>query len=84
MEAIYAEDWQTSLGDYHIDRDKRKGIAQQARVPPARKDNKPEHFTRQGDEDGEDAVAAMTRLGEKSVTTIFLQRTAYDLVLPAF
>lgn len=82
LEAIYAEDWQTSLGDYHIDLKTRKGIAQKVRVPPATKDNKPEHFTRQGDEDGEDAVAAMTRLGKKSVTTIFLQQTAQGLVFP--
>ena len=81
LEAIYAEDWQTSLREYHLDREKRKNTAQQAQVPPARENNKPEHFT-QGDEDGEDAVAAMTRLGEKSVTTIFLQQTDNGLVLP--
>lgn len=82
LEAIHAEDWQTSLGDYHIDREKRKSIAQQAQVPPARENNKLDQFTRQGDEDDEDTVAAMTRLGEKSVTTIFLQQTAHGLVLP--
>jgi CRISPR-associated endonuclease/helicase Cas3 len=44
-------------------------------LPPAHNDAKPEHFTRQGEADDDNTIAAMTRLGEPSVTTIFLTPT---------
>jgi len=52
------------------------------KLPPARGDNNPEQFTRQGEEDDESTIAAVTRLGQESVTTIFLQRTEEGLCFP--
>jgi CRISPR-associated endonuclease/helicase Cas3 len=68
-------DWEKSLADYRQDRDVEKALAEKVYLPPARKDAKPEHFTRQGEEDDEAAMFAMTRLGEVSVSTIFISQT---------
>ncbi|WP_310429724.1 CRISPR-associated helicase Cas3' [Chamaesiphon sp. VAR_48_metabat_135_sub] len=75
LTSIEQTDWQTSLTDYLQDCQEQKTLAQRVYLPPARQDAKPEHFTRQGEEDDESAIAAMTRLGETSVTTIFISQT---------
>ena len=75
LTAIEQTDWQESLTDYRQDCQEQKTLAQNVYLPPARQDAKPEHFTRQGEEDDENAIAAMTRLGEPSVTTIFVSQS---------
>jgi CRISPR-associated endonuclease/helicase Cas3 len=75
LTAIEQTDWQESLTDYRQDCQEQKTLAQSVYLPPARQDAKPEHFTRQGEEDDDNAIAAMTRLGEPSITTIFISQT---------
>ena len=83
LEPVYQEDWQASLADYRAEtEDSHRAKANKVKLPPAREENHPEHFTRQGEEDDESTIAAVTRLGEESVTTIFLQQTAEGLRLP--
>jgi CRISPR-associated endonuclease/helicase Cas3 len=72
---IERADWEKSLAKYYEDCAKKKTLAQEIQLPPAQKDAKPEHFTRQGEEDDETAIAAMTRLGDASITTIFISQT---------
>jgi CRISPR-associated endonuclease/helicase Cas3 len=72
---IERADWKNSLAKYYEDCVKKKTLAQEVQLPPAQKDAKPEHFTRQGEEDDETAIAAMTRLGDASVSTIFISQT---------
>lgn len=81
--AIHIRDWHSSLAEYNDDRKVYERLAQEVRLPPARESNKPDQFTRQGDEDDDNTIAAVTRLGEKSITTIFLQQTSSGLVLPS-
>jgi CRISPR-associated endonuclease/helicase Cas3 len=83
LEAVDAEDWQTSFADYQND-DSRDGTKADAVKLPSgsEKDLKPSDYTRQGEDDSESQIAAVTRLGEKSVTTIFIERTKRGLVLP--
>ena len=75
LTTIEQTDWQKSLTDYRQGCQEQKTLAQKVYLPPARSDAKPEHFTRQGEEDDDNAIAAMTRLGEPSVTTIFISQT---------
>lgn len=75
LTSIEQTDWQKSLTDYLQGCQEQKTLAQKVQLPPARQDAKPEHFTRQGEEDDENAIAAMTRWGETSVTTIFISQT---------
>ncbi|MEM6253164.1 MAG: CRISPR-associated helicase Cas3' [Cyanobacteria bacterium P01_D01_bin.156] len=83
LEPQYQEDWQTSLADYRADtEDSYRAKANRVKLPPPRADNSPDQFTRQGDEDDEATIAAVTRLGEPSITTIFLKRTDQGLCLP--
>jgi CRISPR-associated endonuclease/helicase Cas3 len=72
---IERADWDKSLAKYYKDCAKKKTLAQEIQLPPAQKDAKPEHFTRQGEEDDETAIAAMTRLGDASISTIFISQT---------
>jgi CRISPR-associated endonuclease/helicase Cas3 len=72
---IERADWQESLTEYRQDCHLQKTLAETVYLPPARKDAKPEHFTRQGEEDDDNAIAAMTRLGDPSITTIFISQT---------
>jgi CRISPR-associated endonuclease/helicase Cas3 len=71
---IEQTDWQESLTDYRQACQEQKTLAQSVYLPPAGQDAKPEHFTRQGEEDDDNAIAAMTRLGEPSITTIFISQ----------
>jgi len=82
LEAVHQDDWQTSLEKYEKDDSQDQAKADQVKLPSARKEHKPCEFTRQGEEDDENAIAAVTRLGEKSVTVVFVQRTAEGLILP--
>ncbi len=68
------EDWQNSLAEYYQDCAERKTLAQIVQLPPAAQPAKPEHFTRQGEEDDESTIAVVTRLGETAVTTIFIRQ----------
>jgi CRISPR-associated endonuclease/helicase Cas3 len=74
LTSIEKTDWQKSLTDYLQGCQEQKTLAQKVQLPPARQDAKPEHFTSQREEDDENAIAAMTRLGEPSVTTIFISQ----------
>lgn len=83
LEPQHQEDWQVSLADYRAEtEDSHQVKANQVKLPPARGDNSPDQFTRQGEEDDESTIAAVTRLGEESITTIFLQRTDQGLFFP--
>jgi len=83
LEPQHDEDWQASRETYKFEEEERKkAIANQVKLPPPSSKADPDEFTRQGEEDDESAIAAVTRLGEPSITTIFLQRTEGGLVLP--
>lgn len=83
LEPEYQEDWQTSLADYRAEtQNSYRAKANKIKLPPTRVDNSPDQFTRQGEEDDESTIAAVTRLGEPSFTTIFLKRTEQGLCFP--
>jgi CRISPR-associated endonuclease/helicase Cas3 len=52
------------------------------KLPPAIPESYPEDFTRDGTKDDDNIVAKVTRLGDPTVTTIFLQQTDKGLVFP--
>lgn len=83
LEPVHQQDWESSRDDY-LSGETYKKIAQAnaIKLPPTKGDNKPCEFTRQGEEDDDNTIAAATRLGEKSVTVIFVQKTANSLILP--
>ncbi len=82
LEMVHQDDWQTSLAEYQKDESQDKGKADQVKLPCARGEHKPYEFTYRGDNDDDNAIAAVTRLGEKSVTVIFVQQTPAGLILP--
>jgi CRISPR-associated endonuclease/helicase Cas3 len=83
LEPIHAEDWQISLEKYKTEEgEAKKTRANEVKIPPPHADVKPDQFTYLKKEDDESAIAAATRLGERSVATIFLQRTETGLVFP--
>ncbi len=82
LETVHAEDWKQSLEDYCLDCDKRKTCAEKVQLPPARVANEPYQFTYQGEEDSEQAIARVTRLGRPSITTIFLKQMGSKHVFP--
>jgi CRISPR-associated endonuclease/helicase Cas3 len=75
LTSVERTDWETSLTQYDSDLDLERNQAQSVYLPPAQQDAKPEHFTRNGEEDDEAAMLAMTRLGEVSVLTIFISQS---------
>jgi CRISPR-associated endonuclease/helicase Cas3 len=75
LTALERTDWETSLTQYDSEREAERTQAQHVYLPPAQHDAKPEHFTRHGEEDDEAAMFATTRLGEVSVSTIFISQT---------
>ncbi len=83
LEPVHQQDWETSKADY-LAGETHKKIAQAnaIKLPPAREDTKPCDFTRQGEEDDDNTIAAVTRLGERSVTVIFVQQSGSRLMLP--
>ncbi|MGB3615324.1 MAG: CRISPR-associated helicase Cas3', partial [Elainellaceae cyanobacterium] len=83
LEPQHQEDWQASLeDDYRPAMQELRGRANGVKLPPARPESSPSEFTRLGEADDEATIAAVTRLGEPSITTIFLQRTEGGLCLP--
>lgn len=83
LEPVHSEDWASSLDKYKLEETQaKKKIADGVKIPPPHADVHPDHFTYLRKEDDESAIAAATRLGEPSVTTIFLQPTDSDLVFP--
>jgi CRISPR-associated endonuclease/helicase Cas3 len=83
LEPIHQQDWESSLADYQQGETHKKITqANAVKLPPALLESHPADFTRQGEEDDDNAIAKVTRLGEPTVTTIFLQQTDRGLVLP--
>jgi len=83
LETVHSEDWTSSLKKYKTEEEKAKTTqANEVKIPPPHSDTKPDQFTYLKKEDDESAIAAATRLGEPSITTIFLQRTDTGLVFP--
>jgi hypothetical protein len=83
LEPVHQQDWESSLADYQVGETSKKiAQANAVKLPPACDDAHPSDFTRQGEVDDDNAIAAVTRLGEKSVTVIFVQQAANGLILP--
>jgi CRISPR-associated endonuclease/helicase Cas3 len=83
LDPVDAEDWRTSFADYQNDDSRDGAKADAVKLPSgSEKDLKPYEYTRQGEDDSESQIAAVTRLGEKSVTTIFIEKSKSGLVLP--
>jgi CRISPR-associated endonuclease/helicase Cas3 len=82
LEVVHQNDWQTSLSEYEKDDSQDRSKADQVKLPSARGDHKPYEFTHRGEEDDDNAIAAVTRLGEKSVTVIFVKQSGNGLILP--
>jgi CRISPR-associated endonuclease/helicase Cas3 len=83
LELLHQQDWESSLADYQVGETSKKiAQANAVKLPPACKESHPSDFTRQGEADDDNAIAKVTRLGEPTVTTIFLQQTDKGLVLP--
>jgi CRISPR-associated endonuclease/helicase Cas3 len=83
LEPVHQQDWEDSKADYQSgETNKKITQANAVKLPPAREENKPYEFTRQGELDDDNTIAAVTRLGEKSVTVIFVQQTSHGLILP--
>lgn len=82
LEPLHQQDWEASLADYQVGETREKITkANAVKLPPASLESDPDSFTRQGEEDDDNTVAKVTRLGEPTVTTIFLQQTSEGLVL---
>jgi CRISPR-associated endonuclease/helicase Cas3 len=83
LEPIHQEDWQASLDDYQIgEKSKKIAKANEVKLPPALAESHPSDFTRAGEADDDNTIAKVTRLGDPTVTTIFLQQTSSGYVLP--
>lgn len=83
LELVHQQDWEGSLADYQEGETSKKiAQANAVKLPPAREEAYPSDFTRQGEVDDDNAIAKVTRLGEPTVTTIFLKQTDKGLVLP--
>jgi CRISPR-associated endonuclease/helicase Cas3 len=82
LESAHIEDWQASLEQHRQNQTAYKSLAQKVYLPSARGKHKPYEFTQGDKEDDDNTVFAATRLGEKSVTTIFVQRTLESVILP--
>lgn len=83
LEAVHRTDWQASLADYRVGETSKKiAQANAVKLPPAIAESHPYDFTRQGEIDDDNAIAKVTRLGEPTVTTIFLQQTSSGLTFP--
>jgi CRISPR-associated endonuclease/helicase Cas3 len=83
LELVHRSDWATSLEDYQQGETfKKRDQASAVILPPAFEESCPEKFTRQGEADDDSTISQVTRLGDPTVTTIFLQRTTEGLTLP--
>ncbi len=82
LESVHQQDWQVSLENYKTGEiSVKRSKANAVKLPPAIPESYPEDFTRDGTEDDDNTVAKVTRLGDPTVTTIFLQQTDKGLVL---
>jgi CRISPR-associated endonuclease/helicase Cas3 len=79
---IYIEDWQDTKGKHQNDQAAYRSLAEKVYLPSARGKHQPCKFTEKRENDDDNAIVAVTRIGEESVTTIFLQRTDAGLILP--
>ena len=82
LEVVHLEDWKDSLEKYQKEQEAYQSLAEKVYIPSAQGKHKPEVFTRNKDNDDDNAIIAMTRLGEESVTTIFIKRTSSGFMLP--
>lgn len=83
LEFVHQQDWQASRTDYQTGETRTKiSKANAVKLPPAIPESDPEDFTRAGTEDDDNTIAKVTRLGDPTVTTIFLQQTDKGLVFP--
>jgi len=88
LESCHIEYWQNSLKEYRIDQKVRRSKAMEVILDdPTQSIDDLDELTRQRGrkgkiKDDEEKIAAVTRLGERSVTTIFLQHTDAGLVFP--
>ncbi len=83
LEPVHQQDWESSLADYQVGETSKKiAQANAVKLPPALEDSHPADFTRQGEADDDNTIAKVTRLGDPTVTTIFLQQTDKGVVLP--
>jgi CRISPR-associated endonuclease/helicase Cas3 len=84
LDSVHQQDWKASLAEYYQDEKLSKTAqANQVKLPSAIVDKDPEEFTKQAEENDDDqGIAKVTRLGSPSVTTIFLCKTANGLVFP--
>lgn len=84
LEPVHQQDWKSSLSDYQVGETSKKiAQANAVKLPPALEDSHPADFTRQGEADDDNMIAKVTRLGDPTVTTIFLKQTDQGLVLPS-
>jgi CRISPR-associated endonuclease/helicase Cas3 len=63
LEPIYVEDWQNSLDQHRRDQSAYRSLAQKVYLPSARGKHKPCDFTRGNEEDDDNTIMAVTRLG---------------------
>jgi len=83
LETVHAQDWRESLEKYKVEEeDAKRSRANEVKIPPPNADVRPEQFTYLKKEDDESTIAAVTRLGQPSVATIFLQQGKTGLVFP--
>lgn len=82
LEPIYVETWDSSSKDYCNYQKAYESKAQKIRLPSAKKKHQPHKFTENHEDDDDSTVVAVTRLGDESVTTIFLKKTDSGWTLP--
>ncbi|NER00947.1 MAG: CRISPR-associated helicase Cas3' [Cyanothece sp. SIO2G6] len=82
LEKIHIEDWYTSKEKHREENRAYKDLAKKVYIPSSTGKHKPFEFTRKRENDDDNTIIAVTRLGEESVTTVFLQKTHAGTFLP--
>jgi CRISPR-associated endonuclease/helicase Cas3 len=82
LDTVQLEDWQESLKKHQQEQESYEDLAKKVYIPSAQGKHKPNEFTRREENDDDNTIMAVTRLGEESVTTIFLKSTPSGLILP--
>jgi CRISPR-associated endonuclease/helicase Cas3 len=82
LDTVQLEDWQNALKKHQQEQESYEDLAKKVYIPSAQGKHKPNEFTRREENDDDNTLMAVTRLGEESVTTIFLKRTPSGLILP--
>ncbi|WP_039727699.1 CRISPR-associated helicase/endonuclease Cas3 [Leptolyngbya iicbica] len=80
--ATQIADWQDALEKHQQEQESYEDLAKKVYIPSAQGKHKPNEFTRREENDDDNTIMAVTRLGEESVTTIFLKRMPSGLILP--